>query len=433
MINRFINKQKIPNLPGVYLYKNKDGVIIYCGKAINLAKRVSSYFNRSVSWKTSSLVAEIADIETIVVESELEALILEANLIKSYKPKFNIRLIDDKEYLYIKVSKGAYPKIMTARKGQLGDSKEYFGPFPSSTTVKETLKRLRKVFRWCNNPPELVKNKTGKRIVNPKKACFYYHLNLCSGACAGIVSGGEYRKQIGSFIKFLSGNGGSLVADLEKRMKIAAKEQLFEEANEYKRMIEGIGYLRASTSVANYLSNHNFIDEVRNDGLVELQRVFGLKNLPNRIECYDISNISGQQSVGSMVVLTNGEIDKTSYRKFKIKIDGKPNDFAMHQEMMRRRLNHPEWGWPELIIIDGGRGQVRAVSEELENRKMKIPIWGIAKRREWLYPPVGDEIRLKKNSLGLRLIQKIRDESHRFAITYHRSLRAKAFLGSDKN
>lgn len=431
MIHQFINKQKIPSLPGVYLYKNKNGVIIYCGKAINLAKRVGSYFNRSVNGKTSSLVAEIADIETIVVESELEALILEANLIKNYKPKFNIRLIDDKEYLYIKISKDAYPKILTARKSQISGSKEYFGPFPSSTIVKETLKRLRKVFRWCNSPPEVVKLKMGQKVVTAKKACFYYHLNLCSGACMGAVSGAEYRKQIGSFIKFMSGSGGSLVADMEKKMKLAARVQRFEEANDYKRMIEGIGYLRASTSVANYLSNYNFIDDVRNDGLVELQKVFGLKNLPNRIECYDISNISGQMAVGSMVVLVNGEIDKSSYRRFKISIEGKPNDFAMLSEVMRRRLNHAEWGWPELIIIDGGRGQARAVWEELKKRKMNIPIWGIAKRREWLYPPMGDEIKLRKNSLGLRLIQKIRDESHRFAINYHRKLRSKKFLGND--
>jgi excinuclease ABC subunit C len=429
MLPKFIDKAKIPNLPGVYLYKNKEGKVIYCGKAINLSKRVSSYFNRYNNPRIATLVENIADIETIVVQSELEALILEANLIKSYKPQFNIKLMDDKEYLYIKISDEDFPKILTARKSQLMVSKDYFGPFPSSTVVKETLKKLRRVFKWCNNPPLLVIKDKEKVLKLPAKPCFYYHLKLCSGACAGVVNRAEYRKQIGSFIKFLSGQGGSLVHELEKKMKDSAKEQNFEEANAYKKMIEGISYLRASTSVANYLANPNFIDDVRQSGLSELANALGLKVLPNRIECYDISNIGGHQAVGSMVVLQDGEIDKSAYRKFKIKQDGKPNDFAMHQEVMQRRLKHPEWGMPDLIIIDGGRGQVRASHEELVRAGLTIPIWGIAKRREWLYPPDGNEIRLRRDSLALRLIQKIRDESHRFAITYHRKLRSNKFLG----
>lgn len=425
MLPKFINRNKLPNLPGVYLYKDSQGEVIYCGKAINLLKRVRSYFNRTNIARTQNLVENIADVQTIVVQSELEALILEANLIKKYKPKFNIRLIDDKEYLYIKITADDFPKVMTARKSQLEFTKEYFGPFPSSTVVKETLKKLRRVFRWCNNPPI----RTGPGLYKtPNKPCFYYHLSLCSGACAREVSGKEYRRQIGSFIKFLSGQGGALVEGLEKNMKEAAKEQNFEVANTYKKMIEGIGYLRASTRVAHYLTNPNFIEDVREQGLAELAEALNLKDLPKRIECYDISNIGGHQAVGSMVVLANGEIDKSSYRKFKIRMEGQPNDFAMLSEMMKRRLNHPEWGWPDMILIDGGRGQIRAALKEIEGRGMKIPLWGIAKRREWLYPPEGDEIKLRKNSLALRLVQKIRDESHRFAITYHRKLRDRKFL-----
>lgn len=429
MLPKFIQKSQIPNLPGVYLYKDSQGEVIYCGKAINLFRRVSSYFNRSNGARIADLVSNIAGIEIIVVDSELEALILEANLIKKYKPKFNIRLVDDKEYLYIKITKEDFPKVLTARRNQLAASKEYFGPFPSSMVVKETLKKLRRVFCWCSNPPVTLSGY--ERYKYPDRPCFYYHLNLCSGACAGVVTPVAYRRQIGNFIRFLSGQGGALVDDLEKKMKAAALVEDFEKAKLYKKMIEGIGYLRASTNVSNYLSNPNFIEDVREQGLQDLARSLKLNNLPRRIECYDISNISGHQAVGSMVVLTDGEIDKSSYRKFKIHLEGKPNDFAMHQEMMRRRLNHPEWGWPDVIIIDGGRGQVRAAIAALDQKGISIPIWGIAKRREWLYPPEGPEIKLRKSSLGLRLIQKIRDESHRFAITYHRKLRSKAFLGSD--
>lgn len=429
MLPKFISKKNLSNLPGVYLYKNSDGEVIYCGKAINLLKRVSSYFNRNNDTKTSILVSNIAQIETIVVQSELEALILEANLIKKYKPRFNIRLVDDKEYLYIKITRELFPQVLTARKSQLKGAKDYFGPFPSSTIVRDTLKKLRRVFKWCNNPPVRVKlSGESEKLKYPIKACFYFHLDLCSGACAHVVDGSAYRKQIGGFVKFLSGQGGSLVDELEKKMKKAASGQRFEEANGYKKMLEGISYLRASTNIANYLANPNFIENVRQSGLEELVVVLNLIKKPDRIECYDISNIGGHQAVGSMVVLTNGEIDKSNYRKFKIKSEGKPNDFAMHQEMMRRRLHHPEWGMPDVIIIDGGRGQVRAVKEELVKQGYRIPIWGIAKRREWLYPPDGSEISLAKNSLALRLIQKIRDESHRFAITYHRKLRQKKFL-----
>jgi excinuclease ABC subunit C len=156
-----------------------------------------------------------------------------------------------------------------------------------------------------------------------------------------------------------------------------------------------------------------------------------LPTLPERIECYDISNIQGENATGSMVVLTNGEIDKSQYRKFKIKITGKPNDYAMHQEMMQRRLTHDEWPLPDLFIIDGGRGQVRASFAELEKKGLQIPMYGIAKRMEWLYPPNGEVVKIAKSRLSLRLLQKIRDEAHRFAITYHRKLRQKASGLSD--
>lgn len=419
-----ISLKDVPSFPGVYLYKDDHSRVIYAGKALNLKKRVASYFNKShQDVKTQTLVENIKVVQTIVVESELEALILEANLIKKFKPQFNIRLMDDKDYLYIKITKEDFPRVGTARKSDLKGSLDFFGPFPSSMIVRETLKKLRRIFKWCTNPP----NK-GRR---QKKACFYFHLKLCSGVCVGVVDKIEYRKQIFRFIRLMQGRADALVDELKKEMRGYAKGQRFEAAAAMKKMIEGISYLRASTNISFYLDNPNFVADQNLGSVEELKKALNLQKLPSRIECYDVSNLVGKQAVGSMVVLTNGEIDKSSYRKFKIKIEGKPNDYAMHQEIMLRRLKHTEWGMPDLILIDGGRGQVRASGTILRNKGLNIPVFGIAKRFEWLYPMEGDVIKLPRRSLAIRLMQKIRDESHRFAIEYHRKVRSKAFLGHE--
>ncbi len=417
MIPSFLDKSKIPHKPGVYIYKNKSGKIIYVGKAIDLYHRVTSYFSGDQIQRTAALVTEIASVESIIVESELEALILEANLIKKYLPQFNVRLTDDKDYLYIKITKEDFPKVLTARKHDLQNSLRYFGPFPSSKTVKETLKALRKVFPWCSNPSK-----------SAPRSCFYYHLGLCPGVCVGKISKEDYRKNIFRLSQLLEGNKEKLVTDLSKEMAMASEEKDFEEAGGLKKTIKGIVYLNQSNRVAAYLENPNFLEDEREIALKELQTVLKLTKLPERIEGYDISNTQGQQSTGSMVVLTNGETDKSQYRKFKILITGKPNDVGMHREMMRRRLKHSEWPTPDLMIIDGGRGQVRAAYSELQKRNINIPIFGLAKRMEWLYSK-GEEItKLPRKSSSLKLLQKLRDESHRFAITYHRKLRGKTFL-----
>lgn len=408
MIPNFIEKSKLPHKPGIYIYRDIEGEVIYVGKAIDLYSRVSSYFSGPQNHKTSALVEKIRSLETVIVESELEALILEANLIKKYQPLFNISLKDDKDYLYIAITKEDFPKVITARKNDLQPIKAWFGPYPSSRTVKDTLKKLRRVFPWCSNP-------------EGRRACFYYHLGLCLGACIGEISKEEYNKIINRFKKFLDGKKQELLEEITVEMVKKSENQEFEEAQGLKKVLSGITYITQTNRVSSYLENPNFLQDERIKGLLELQKYLNLANPPERIEGYDISNTSGQQATGSMVVLTNGEIDKSQYRRFKIKITGKPNDYAMHAEMMSRRLKHKEWPYPDLIIIDGGRGQVRAVKSE-------IPIFGLAKREEWLYPPEGEIIKLPKRSLALRLLQKLRDESHRFAITYHKKLRAKEFL-----
>lgn len=420
MFPSFIDKSELPHKPGVYIFKDFEKRVIYVGKAIDLYSRVSSYFSGSPNnLKTQVLVSKIKSLETILVESELEALILEANLIKRYLPEYNIRLTDDKDYLYIKVTKEDFPRIITARKKDLTNSIKYFGPFPSTKTVKNALKDLRKVFPWCSSPPG-----TGNK---KNKACFYYHLNLCPGACIGKISIKDYRQIIKLFIKFMDGKKEELIEELSQQMLQASDSLNFEEAKSLKKILVGIQYITQPNKLNSYLENPNFLSQQNLSALTILQKDLNLKKLPERIEGYDISNIQGIDSTGSMVVLTHGEIDKSEYRKFKIHITGKPNDVGMHKEMMQRRLNHLEWSMPDLIIIDGGRGQVRAAYEQLQKKNLDIPIFGLAKRLEWLYPPDGEIIKLSKRSLALRLLQKIRDEAHRFAISYHRKLHLKSF------
>lgn len=442
MIPSFIDQSLLPHRPGIYIFKDSVGKPLYVGKGIDLYHRVSSYFPpshlSSGKVKTSTLVERITKVETIIVESELEALILEANLIKQYLPPFNVRLTDDKDYLYIALTKSDFPQVITARKTDLAQVKKYFGPFPSSTTVKQTLRMLRRVFPWCSNPPGR-HNKT-------HRPCFYFHLNLCPGACVGEINNQDYHQITNQFSKFLEGKKAALVEELTKDMEAAAAKLEFEEAARLKRTISGIGYLTQSNRVSQYLANPNFLEDERTQALKKLQQDLNLAELPERIEAYDISNFAGKEATGSMVVLTSGEVDKSQYRRFKIKISGKPNDVGMHKEMMRRRLNHPEWPLPQLMLIDGGRGQVRGIWEvvlnypelvsgskqqilkRVQNDRLvgQIPVFGLAKRTEWLYPPEGEVVKLPKRSLALRLLQKIRDESHRFALNYHRKLRQSA-------
>lgn len=403
-----MDKSLVPHRSGVYIFKDKKGKILYIGKAIDLYHRVSSYFSGKQLPKTAIMVEEIAVLDTIIVESELEALILEANLIKKFRPQFNIRLMDDKDYLYIGLTKEDFPKVITLRKQDLKKVKKFFGPFPSGKTVKNTLKMLRKVFPWCSG-------KTFSRV------CFYYHIGLCPGVCVGLISQEEYNKIIRRFSKFLDGKKEELVEELMEEMEKASNEQRFEDAGKLKKVVEGIAYLTQTNRSHLYLENPNFLEDERQLALEQLQKDLNLSKLPQRIEGYDISNISGKEAVGSMVVLTNGEVDKSQYRKFKIRISGKPNDVGMMREMVKRRLNHPEWPTPDLIIVDGGRGQARAV-------QLTIPVFGLAKRMEWLYPPHGDVIRLPRKSLSLKLLQKIRDEAHRFAIIYYRKLHQKSVI-----
>lgn len=430
MIPSFINRSILPHRPGIYLFKDSLDNVLYIGKAVDLYSRIASYFSGSQnSAKTAQLVKEISGIETIIVESELEALILEANLIKKYLPTFNVRLTDDKDYLYIALTKEDFTRVITARKNQLTVVKKWFGPFPSSTTVKETLKQLRRIFPWCSNPPKQTYEVSRTR---PRRlrACFYYHLGLCPGPCVGKIDVQEYSKLASRFAKFLEGKKEELVSELTAEMRDCSSKMQFEDAQRIKKTIDGINYLTQPNRISKYLENPNFLEDERLQALVQLQKDLTLDKIPARIEAYDVSNIGGRQASGSMVVATHGAIDKSQYRRFKINPlagrSGKPNDVGMLKEVVSRRLNHPNWPIPQLILVDGGRGQASVIATLCNQKGVKIPVLGLAKRMEWLYPPRGEIIKLPKRSLSLRLLQKIRDESHRFALNYHRKLRGRA-------
>lgn len=405
--------------PGVYLFKNTAGKIIYVGKAINLKNRINSYFQKiNQTPKTKLLVTEIADLETISVQSELEALLLEAKLIKKFQPEYNSQLKDDKDYLYIILTAEEFPAVITGRKQDLVKASDYFGPFPSANAARQTLKTLRLVipFRINCRPKSL-------------RACLGYHLGLCPGVCAGTITAKEYRNNLRRIKKFLNGETKNLVGEMEKEVKSYAKTLNFEKAAEIQKQINAIKNITTKIeSVEKYLTGPRLLENRYENQLLELKEVLRLEKLPERIECYDISNISGTEATGSMVVLEGGQTAKNDYRRFKIKKVKSSNDPAMMREVLTRRFKN-SWKKPDLIIVDGGKTQLSAALEVLAKQKLKIPVFGLAKKLEEIHRP-GDRqtIRFGKYSGALQLLQRIRDEAHRFAITYHRYLRSKNFL-----
>lgn len=398
------------------------------GKAKNLNKRVSSYFlSRSdLGIKTQALVEKVKKIKTIDTYSELESLLLEANLIKKYNPHYNLRLTDGKNYLLARITiKDEAPKILFARQA-IEKNSIYFGPFPNSSDLKLVLKLIRKIF-----PYQSVAN-------HPKRYCLYYHLGLCP--CPPMFKiqeqTKEYKSNIRHLIHFFEGKKDVLIKDLISERDIESKNENFEKASEIQKKIDAINLITSPiNNPFEYETNPNLRSDLRNKELKELLKTLQANGVSvtklNRIECYDISNISGTNATGSMVVFINGERDSSSYRRFKIKRPPKviPNDFAMMREVINRRLTHSEWGRPNLIIVDGGKGQISSAKKALfESNNEDIPLIGIAKREELLITSDFVTIRLSKSSVALTLVRRIRDEAHRFAITYHKKLRSKYFL-----
>lgn len=529
--------------------KNQDGKIIYVGKAVNLKNRVRSYFRTLPpdALKTKALVRNIADFEYIIVDNEVEALVLECNLIKKYRPKYNISLKDDKTYPYLKITNEDYPRVIITR-SYIKDGGKYFGPYPSVTVLRETLELLRSIFpfRVCK-----------QRTFTNDRPCLNYQIKRCYAPCCGKISKEDYAQLIAKISDFFDGKHEALLNDLTKQMNEAAESLHFEQAARLRDQIRGIEraindqkavlsgnddkdvlglavtasevivqvfFVRAGKIIGreNY-ALHDAIDggkaeilaafikqfyldnqfippnilleeepseaeilqqwlsdkrggrvqfstpkrgqqkelldlvvrnaeeellkkreraladsERLNGALEELQAALYLPRLPKRIECYDISNTQGTESVASMVVFVDGKAKKDQYRKFRIKTVIGPNDFASMNEVLMRRLGHMDGDVkfakdnPDLIIVDGGKGQLAFALKALAEMGCNdIPIAGLAKKEEILFLPNEDEgVYLPRDSQALYLVQRIRDEAHRFAITFHRSLRGKRNLAS---
>lgn len=522
---------RLPALPGVYLYRDDQRNVLYVGKAKSLRSRVRSYFlrTRDLTPEKQILVRSISDIETILVHSETEALLLEATLIKRFQPPHNIVLKDDTSFLYVRIKlDDPYPPVELVRGMGKGRAR-YFGPYTSASAIRSTMKHLRNVFpyRMCSDPPD--------------KPCFDAQLGRCAGHDETPTSRAEYAQVIESLIRFLEGNGRTIVRDLTARMRQAAKERRFEAAAEARDRLRAVASVLAEQNVvAPNRENEDYVSLLRVNGAahVNLFRVrdgklmdrefFSLRNPrdaadadvvsafleqyysqsadhpkrvnipilptdririesalqlylavpvrgrkrkllalgldnarailasrrpserltadsrrkaldeiaqalklakpPHRIECFDISNVQGAYPVGSMVVVEDGLPKKDDYRKFSVRTVRGSDDFRMMAEVVKRRLRHAGWAKPDLIVLDGGKGQLSAVSKAVQ---VDVPMAALAKREEELFVPgQASPVRMQKNSEGLFLLQRIRDEAHRFAIGYYRGRHAKSALRS---
>src|SRR3989344_2248724 len=419
--------KNLPKYPGVYLFLDKQGNVLYVGKAKNLKNRVSSYFlDKNLGPKTKLLVSKIEKIKIISVGSEIESLLLEASHIKKFAPFFNVKLTDGKSYPLIMISiKDKYPKILITRRIYDPNSL-YFGPYPNPSSLRLVLKTIRKIFPFQN-------------VLNhPKKTCLYFHLGLCP--CPPVFDSMGLRKiyknNIKHIIKLLEGHPRTVMTQLIKERNLTSKNEDFEKAQKIQDQINAINAIITPVyKPFEYDINPNLRSDIRLSEIVELKE--NLKNNEvsvsslKRIECFDISNISGKLSTGSMVVFIDGEKEPSFYRRFKIdpKIVG-PNDFAIMGSVIQRRIKYfNSWGKPDLIIVDGGKGQITSTVKALRLNKTKIPVIGLAKRDETIITSKFKLIKLPKDSKALHFIMRIRDEAHRFAITYHRKLRSNLLKG----
>ncbi|HET6863593.1 MAG TPA: excinuclease ABC subunit UvrC [Candidatus Saccharimonadales bacterium] len=431
---------KLPKTPGVYFHKDSAGQIIYIGKAANLRNRVRQYFQKSrvLDPKTDALVSEIANVEWTEVETEADALFLEAELIRRYQPRFNILLRDDKSLQYVRIDyKSNYPTVTMVRR-PLDDGAEYFGPYINGFAVKKALRYLRRAFPYAISKPS-----------GQKRASLYYHLGLDPGLEEGRTSLDNYRANLRKLMAYLRGGRVKLTKEIEREMRRAAKAQNFEQAARLRNQLQCLQALSRQI----LFSDRELQDASKDMGLVELANLLGMAQPPRRIEGFDISHMQGTDNVASMVVFTNGLPDKTSYRKFKMRLLGN-DDFAHMAETIRRRLrdeNRRKWGIADLMLIDGGRGQLAAALQVRADCEQNIAMIGLAKKKEEMIihkidslPKIDSEklikraqkagayvnesadfiaIELPPDSHAVKLLQRIRDESHRFAVSYHSILK----------
>lgn len=389
--------ENIPGTPGVYIMKGSSGDILYVGKAANLKSRVSSYFHKSHNRRTEKLVQEIDKIEYSETDSVLEALILEAELIKKHKPPYNVKDKDDKSFLFVEISKDKLPQVRLVR-GKTRADGERFGPYTNASDLRKAMRILRKIFPYSVHLP----GKYGSF----SRPCMDREIGLCPGTCDGSVDEKKYRRDVRNLKKVLQGKKKDLVDDLEKKMRKASDDQKFEEAGVLKRQIFALTHI--------------------NDTALIGESKIGDEDSGGRIEGYDISNISGTSAVGSMVVFEGKSPKRKDYRKFKIRTIRGQDDTGMMKEVMKRRLGHEDWLLPDLILVDGGKGQVNAVQKVLSEEGFNIPVVGIAKGPE---RKKNEFIGKIPEGIDENTLIRVRDEAHRFAIKYHKDLRGKKSLG----
>lgn len=395
----------MPNTPGVYLMKDVAGRILYVGKAANLKRRVASYFARAHDARIERLVREIRRIDCRKTDTALEAFILESALIKQHQPPYNIREKDDKSFLYVEITREAFPRVLLVRgKERIAPHRARsgagFGPFIAASQIREALRIIRRIFPWNVHDPE----KAGTF----SRPCFEYEIGLCPGTCVGAVSRKEYRRTIANIRRLFQGKKRLIFRALKRDMRAASDALEFEKAGRIRKQIFSLQHIQ---DVA-FIKDSEVLDIAARTGR------------PFRIEGYDISNISGASAVGSMAVFTDGKPDKNEYRKFRIRTIRQADDVGMLREVLRRRFRN-DWPLPDVVLVDGGRGQVNAATGVLEELGLRIPVTGIAK----------GPTRKKNEFVGAipagvdpTMLIRVRDEAHRFAMRYHRVLRGRSLF-----
>lgn len=402
----------MPQAPGVYIFKDRAGTIIYIGKAKSLRRRVSFYFNRQLELKTQAMVSKISDIEYRLVSSESQASILEASLIKDKQPQYNIDLKDDKSFPLVRITNEDFSvvSICRRRKPTVNGTALYFGPYTNVLALRQTMKIMRRIFgfRSCR--------------IMPKDPCLYHRLKLCPAPCAGKISPQNYGGIIKNIILFLVSQYEELIRELSNKMQKATAQKKFEEAAKIRDQINALSAIRES----------RVYPAAGIEELEELRNLLNLGKPPVRIEAFDISNIFGKEACGSMVSFHNAIADKNNYRRFRIKTVESIDDYKMLAEVLRRRysrLIRERLPLPDLVLVDGGRSHLLAADKEIKSLGIDMPLVSIAKDKENIYTRGGGSPLRLKEGAALNLIRKIRDEAHRFAIAYHHILRRKKIIG----
>ena len=426
-----MDKEKIrylPDLPGVYMMKDAAGGILYVGKAGSLKRRVSSYFRKDsgLSDRIRLMVKKVTDISYIVTSSEAEALITESAYIKRYRPRYNVALKDDKSYPYLKLTVNEdFPRLLITRKTEDAGAL-YYGPYTDVKLLRRALRIMKKVFplRTCRKMP--------------KKVCLNYHIRQCYGPCVDAISKGSYDDIVQELRLFLEGERDELIESLSTKMREASSKKHFEKAAALRDRIVALSVVPRNAGGASHPgSGAGDVEKEAGpyDEITALRFLLGLKRVPRRIEAFDISNTGGAEATGSMITFKDGRPRKSDYRKFRIRDTGGIDDYKMIREIVRRRyirVKEEKLPCPDLIIIDGGKGHLNSALSVLKELGFeRLTVIGIAKRFEHIYLKDRKEpVIFSRHSAVLHLIQRLRDEAHRFAVKYHRRLRSKRSRGS---